>query len=108
MTILNPDLQRRLNRVARILDRAKRWERLAFMDETEADQILMEHDQDTEACSDMNAKSCDDGSYPAGPRKDKNKSRYQVSPGHSQHLSDLLRNTAETKAMRKISKLLNG
>ncbi len=105
--ISNPELQRRLIRVARIIDRVKRWERLAFMDDAEADRLLLEYEE-TEACADMSAGSCDDGSYPAGPRQDKNKSRYQLSPGHGQHLSDLLRNTAETKAVRKISKLLNG
>lgn len=98
--ILNPAVQRRLTRIARILDRADRWKRLAFMDASEADRILMEHND---------AKSAmDDGSYPAGPRNEKNKSRYQLQPGHAQNLSDLLRTTAELRAMRKISKLLNG
>lgn len=101
--ISNPDTQRRLQRIARVLDRCDRWKRLAFMDDAEADRILAEH----EAAEDLKA-AMDDGSYPAGPRNDKNKSRYQVSPGHGQNLSDTLRSTAETKAMGKISKLLNG
>jgi hypothetical protein len=98
--ISNPALQQRLNRIARVLDRADRWQRLAFMDASEADRILMEHNEAKAAM--------DDGSYPAGPRNDKNKSRYKLAPGHAQNLSDLLRTTAESKAMRKISKLLNG
>lgn len=101
MTITNPDIQRRLIRIARVIDRAQRWERLAFMDDAEADRLLMEYEDDQDAEASM-----DDGSYPAGPRNDKNKSRYQLSPGHGQHLSDTLRNTAETHAIRKISKLL--
>jgi len=105
--IKNSELQSRLTRVARVLDRVQRWERLAFMDDAEADRLLAEHEDSTACAGDMVA-SQDDAPAPAGPRRDKNKSRYQLSPGHAQNLSDLLRNTAETKAMNKISKLLNG
>lgn len=50
----------------------------------------------------------DDGSYPVGPRAEKNKSRYQINPGHGEGLSDVLRSTASAKASLDIKKLLNG
>jgi len=172
-SILNPELRRRLIRTARIVDRADRWSRLAFMETDEAERLLREHEEEEEAnrvsepepndkksCStpgssarkspfavtadapqdtskayapeveddldgeldddDMLAEtvrtdeangthplSQDDGTYPVGPRSEKNKSRYQVQPGHGQGLSDLLRSTASVRALRGIAKLLN-
>lgn len=98
---ISPALRQKLVRSARIIDRAQRWERLAFMSDEEADLLLQEHeDADSEA-------SMDDGSYPAGPRNEKNKSRYQLQPGHGRGLSDLLRTTAEVLAIQKIAKLFN-
>lgn len=102
--VVSPKIQRRLSRIARVLDRCQRWQRLAFMDEAEADSILREH----EANQDDKDASMDDGSYPAGPRNDKNKSRYLIQPGHGQHLSDTLRSTAEVRSMRRIADLVEG
>lgn len=50
----------------------------------------------------------DDGVGPVGPRAEKNKSRYHISPGHGECLSDLLQSTASVKASAGILKLLNG
>lgn len=104
--ISNQKLQVRLARVARMLDRVQRWEHLAFMEKDEADRLLAEH-EDANACAGDTVLSKDDAPAPAGPRSDKNKSRYMLSPGHGQHLSDLLRNTAEVRAMTQLSKLLS-
>lgn len=98
----------RLLRVARILDRAKRWEKLAFMDDQEADRLLLEYDlRNPEEDDDEDEEaSMDDGSYPAGPRSDKNKSRYKLEPGHGQDLSSLLRSTASTKVLHSLRALI--
>lgn len=183
---MNPKLQRRIIRAAKIIDRAERWLKLSFMTEQEAQQILLEneeaeaadfaaeaeasdrpkkksylrkkadtcsvcgagetasatpnttyacggHDYDqrpgTVACptldgaedDDVEAETIrtdeiggvqtltgDDAAGPPGPRANKNKSRYQIQPGHGQGLSDLLRTTAALSSSKKITKLLSG
>ena len=91
MSTLPTDIQRRLGRVARVIDRCQRWQKLALLklDEEDADDLAEEGPEidwlDSEEISQ------DDGSAPVGPRKEKNTSRYQLQPGHAQNLSDLLR-----------------
>ena len=172
--VLNPDLRRRLSRVARIVERADRWAVLAFMSEEEAQRLLAENEANEAAAEDseeqnkkirdpkrrsylrkadapqdtsrayapevpddldgelgeddmlaeaededssaetlrtdeiggVESLTQDDGAAPAGPRNEKNKSRYQVQPGHGQGLSDLLRSTAAVAAAQKIARLL--
>jgi len=103
---MNPVLQQRLIRVARIVDRAKRWERLAFLDEKEADRFLLEYELRNPEEEEDKEAGMDDGSYPAGPRSDKNKSRYKLEPGHGQDLSSLLRSTASTKVLHSLRALI--
>lgn len=105
----NPRIYARLLRVARILDRAKRWEKLSFMDDQEADRFLLEYElrnPDEDEDEDEEA-SMDDGSYPAGPRAEPNNSRYKVEPGHGQDLSSLLRSTAASRALLDIGAIVN-
>ena len=149
---MTPELQRRIARAARLINRSERFLRLSFLSNEEAALLLREHEAEEEAervatppkkskkskvaapfsppvendhdgeldDDDMLADtlrtdeeggtlplSQDDGSYPVGPRAEKNKSRYQISPGHGQGLSDLLRSTASVRALRGIAKLLN-
>lgn len=108
--IRNTSIKDRLARVARLLDRAERWERLrlAFMEQEEAERLLQEHNDEIACSEGYEASRADDAVGPVGPRNEKNKSRYKMSPGHGQHLSDLLRHTAEGRSLAKISKLLNG
>lgn len=108
---MRPELQRRIFRAAFLLDRVDAWFKLAYMEKEEADSILRDLNQEGDEAEDSTGAcegdSTGTGSYPAGPRSEKNKSRYQLSPGHSQHLSDLLRSTAETRANEALSRLLN-
>lgn len=124
--VKNESLQRRLLRVARILNRVQVWERLArdnagpellredndiegkvdevgelLLDELE-EETGEDHAAETkednscgiddEYCS-MEDVGMDDGTYPAGPRKDVNHPRYKVEPGHNQSVVDFLRFT---------------
>jgi len=60
-------------------------------------------DEDEESCG------MDDGSYPAGPRNDANKSRYHVQPSHGQGTVDLLRFTANLNSLiDRIETVANG
>lgn len=75
------------------------------------DMTASDEDEDEEACGgpDMDACGMDDGSYPAGPRNDANKSRYHVQPSHGQSTVDLLRFTASLDSMvSRLSLVANG
>lgn len=62
-----------------------------------------DEDEDAEACG------MDDGSYPAGPRNEPNRSRYKVEPGHGQSTVDLLRFTAHFEDIAsRIENIANG
>lgn len=89
MNDMTPDIQRRLNRVARIVDRCQRWQRLALLGAEEEDPDSSDEEVDIDWLGDENITE-DDGAAPAGPRSDPSHSRYQLEPGHAQSLSDLL------------------
>ena len=69
------------------------------MDKYEAEDT----DAEAECGEDLDTDACgmDDGAAPAGPRTEKNKSRYHLEPGHGQHLSDLLQSTARARHIKE-------
>lgn len=78
------------------------------MNDQEVERLLLEYDlrHPKEEEDEDKKSSMDDGSYPAGPRNDHNKSRYKLEPGHGQDLSSLLRITAATRAINGIKDVL--
>lgn len=81
----------------RILDAMERLDRETSPQDNFFIRISPEKEEDEGECDmDFDPSECgmDDGSIPAGPRNEPDNSRYQLSPGHGQHLVDMISTTA--------------
>ena len=100
---MNPQIKARLAHVASNVRLLEKFSKIFLAEISTSDEVLRDlgvvedtENEEDECDMSLDPMDCgmDDGSVPAGPRNEPNKSIYQVSPGHGQSTVDMFTSVA--------------